>query len=200
MGDLNSLSHFLSKLLRHEATKRGLDISAEGYVDIEDILDQPEASAYTLEDVERVVRRDRKGRFAIKSDGIVKCIRATQGHTIKLENPQLEPVTHWTQAQFVIHGTRRKNLTSILANGLSRKNRQHIHFAVGETRDVKSGMPNYCDTVVEVDVEKAMRDGLKFYKSENDVVLCPGDSNGYLQKKYFKRIYDRKTKTPLPMD
>ena len=56
----------------------------EGYVDIEDILDLHEASAYTLEDVERVVRRDRKGRFSIKTDGIVKMIRATQGHTIKV--------------------------------------------------------------------------------------------------------------------
>ena len=56
----------------------------EGYVDIEEILDLPEASEYTLADVERVVRRDRKGRFTIKSDGIVKKIKATQGHTIKV--------------------------------------------------------------------------------------------------------------------
>ena len=27
MGDLNRLSHFLSRLLRHEATKKGLDIN-----------------------------------------------------------------------------------------------------------------------------------------------------------------------------
>ena len=33
--------------------------------------------------------------------------------------------------------------------------------------------------------------GFKFYKSENGVILSTGDSNGYIPKKYFKRIYDR---------
>ena len=34
MGDLNRLSHFLSKLLRHEATERGLDISPGVFWDL----------------------------------------------------------------------------------------------------------------------------------------------------------------------
>ena len=54
-------------------------------MDIEEILDLPEASEYTLADVERVVRRDKKGRFTIKSDGIAKRIKATQGHTIEVK-------------------------------------------------------------------------------------------------------------------
>ena len=59
-------------------------IITEGYVDIEDILNLPEVSNYTLEDVERVVQRDRKDRFKIKNDGIVKLIKATQGHSIQV--------------------------------------------------------------------------------------------------------------------
>jgi RNA:NAD 2'-phosphotransferase (TPT1/KptA family) len=31
MGDLNSLSHFLARLLRHEARKRGLEVTPGTY-------------------------------------------------------------------------------------------------------------------------------------------------------------------------
>lgn len=201
MGDLNSLSHFLSRILRHDAVEVGLEVSSEGYVDIEAILELPQASEYTLEDVERVVRRDSKGRFKIREHCGVKQIKATQGHSMQLESPhqEMDTITHWTEAQFVIHGTRRRNLTSILADGLSRQNRSHIHFATGE-RNVQSGMPGYCDTVIELDMRKALSDGLRFYKSENGVILSPGNSRGYIPKKYFKKIYDRHTKASIPMD
>uniref|UniRef100_K1PPY4 Uncharacterized protein n=1 Tax=Magallana gigas TaxID=29159 RepID=K1PPY4_MAGGI len=41
---------------------------------------------------------------------------------------------------------------------------------------------------IEVDVEKAMNDEIKFYISENDVVLTEGN-NGYILPKYFKKAY-----------
>lgn len=201
MGDLNRLSHFLARILRHEAIREGLPIDSGGYVDIDDILDLPEASHYTPEDVERVVRNDSKGRFKIKSNGGVKQIKATQGHTMQLPNTheEMTPIIHWTEARFVIHGTRRRNLNSILSQGLSRQSRQHIHFATGET-GVRSGMPVYCDTVIELDMEKAMQGGIKFYKSENGVILSSGNSSGFIPKEYFKRVYDRHSKSPIPID
>lgn len=201
MGDLNRLSHLLSRILRHAAVDRDLDISSEGYVDIDAFLDLPEAACYTLADVERVVLKDSKGRFKIREHCGVKQIKATQGHSMTLDDPHkdMEPIRHWTEAQFVIHGTRRRNLDSIKATGLSRKGRSHIHFATGET-NVKSGMPGYCDTVVELDIKKAMEAGFKFYKSENGVILCTGDAHGFIPKRYFKKIYDRRTRSPISME
>lgn len=47
--------------------------------------------------------------------------------------------------------------------------RNHIHFAIGLPGDklVISGMRGTCDIYIEVDMEKAMKDGIKFYESAN---------------------------------
>jgi len=39
-----------------------------------------------------------------------------------------------------------------------------------------------------------LADGIKFYRSENGVILSKGDSNGCIPTKYFKRAYDRQTR------
>jgi len=37
-------------------------------------------------------------------------------------------------------------------------------------------------------------DGIKFYRSKNDVILSPGEnSDGYLDKKYFLKALDAST-------
>ncbi len=35
--------------------------------------------------------------------------------------------------------------------------------------------------------------GFKFYESSNDVILCPGNEDGFLPTQFFKRVVDRKT-------
>lgn len=40
-------------------------------------------------------------------------------------------------------------------------------------------------------------DGLKFYRSANNVILCSGDENGFLKTKYFLKVVDVKTKDLL---
>lgn len=191
MGNLDRLSHFLAKLLRHDAKSRGLDVTPEGYVDIEDVLCQPEARGFTEPDVCRVVERDRKGRFKIRTHYGATQIKATQAHSMKLDDPELTPITHYTDARVVLHGTKRAYWPSIKREGLSRKKRTHIHFAEGES--VKSGFPPNCDMVIEIDLKLALEDGLKFYRSENDVILCAGNRCGVIPSKYFQRAYDLHT-------
>ena len=38
-----------------------------------------------------------------------------------------------------------------------------------------------------------IEDGLKFYRSENNVILSPGDENGFINPKYFLKVIDIKT-------
>jgi 2'-phosphotransferase len=45
---------------------------------------------------------------------------------------------------------------------------------------------------IDVDVKLALSDGLKFYRSSNNVILCPGDETGFLKPKYFLRAEDLK--------
>lgn len=70
-------------------------------------------------------------------------------------------------------------------------NRNHIHFATGLLGDegVISGMRYSCTHLIYVDLEKALEDGIKFFKSENGVVLTEGvKGEGYLPKEYFTKV------------
>ena len=33
--------------------------------------------------------------------------------------------------------------------------------------------------------------GLKFFRSANEVILCPGDSSGFIRPEYFDKVLNR---------
>lgn len=68
--------------------------------------------------------------------------------------------------------------------------RNHIHMAAGHKGEVMSGMRFNCNLYIEIDIEKAMKDGIKFYVSENNVILSKG-IDGILAKKYFKTVTNK---------
>ena len=76
-------------------------------------------------------------------------------------------------------------------------NRNHIHFAPGLPKEqgVISGMRGSCDIIVQIDMESAMKDGIAFYISSNNVILTEG-VDGLLASKYFKNVF-KKDGTPL---
>ena len=54
-------------------------------------------------------------------------------------------------------------------------------------------MRNSSDIIIEIDVPKAMKDGYKFLRSKNDVILCPGKGDeGQLPPAYFKSVIYKK--------
>ncbi|XP_060065996.1 tRNA 2'-phosphotransferase 1-like [Ylistrum balloti] len=193
------LSHFLARILRHDARQKGLEVSPEGYVDVEEILNLHEVNTFTKEDVRTVVHKDRKGRFKLQTISGELKIKATQGHTMKLSANDLTPINHYSEARVVLHGTRKCNWESIKEKGLSRQKRTHIHFAQGE-HGQKSGFPPYCDIAIEIDLRRALDDGIKFYKSENEVILSPGNASGCIPKKYFKKAYHIRTRDDLSLE
>jgi len=67
--------------------------------------------------------------------------------------------------------------------------RNHMHFAKGYPGDkeIISGMRSTCDVLVEADLDKSIKDGIKWYISANGVILSPGDKDGFLLVKYFKK-------------
>ncbi|KAK8213586.1 tRNA 2'-phosphotransferase [Zalaria obscura] len=60
-----------------------------------------------------------------------------------------------------------------------------------EAAPVISGMRNSSSVLVFVDIRKAMAAGLKFWRSENGVILSEGDENGVIPLEYFQRVEDR---------
>lgn len=68
--------------------------------------------------------------------------------------------------------------------------RKHIHCAKGTLFDpnVISGLRKDAQVFIYIDLEKALTEGLKFYESENGVILTEGDEQGYLKPKYFLKV------------
>lgn len=103
----------------------------------------------------------------------------------KIVDPTLFPV--------VIHGTYFKFWNLIKDQGLKRMSRNHMHFAPGMPKDngVISGMRSSCDVYIEIDMFAAIKDGISFYISSNNVILTEG-LDGVLPPQYFKRVISRK--------
>jgi len=139
-------------------------------------------------------------------------IRANQGHSIAVDSEGLlEPITAETTKlpEMVVHGTTHAAWPLILRfGGLKRMTRNHVHFASGlpagfQTVDdgdntvakrdpVISGMRNSSSILVYIDLPKALAAGLKFWRSENGVVLSEGDESGLIRTEFFKRVEERK--------
>ena len=194
------LSKSLAWLLRHNAESEGFTFLEGGYLPVEDVLRHRRFTGFTITDVEEVVRDNDKQRFAIMvgDDGRL-LIRANQGHSISNVTVEMEEITSADEVTKVIHGTNFKAWNEIQKTGLSRMKRNHIHFAAGEpgSEGVISGMRACAQVYIYIDLHKAMEDGIKFFRSANNVILSPGDESGVIMPKYFKQVKNVKTNQPL---
>ncbi|XP_053641476.1 tRNA 2'-phosphotransferase 1 isoform X3 [Cherax quadricarinatus] len=117
----------------------------------------------------------------------------------KVDDLDLEEITIASDAESVVHGTYYRHWNSIKEQGLCRMNRTHIHFAPGLPGEagVISGMRSSCQIFIYVDLAKALRDGFKFFKSANNVIMCSGNEAGYLPPEYFLKVVDKRTNKEL---
>lgn len=195
MTSLSRLSRFMSKILRHEATNKDLEIDSNGWVLIDSILAHLKTIECfrhtTLEDIIQIVEdeKQKKVRFTI-SDGK---IRANQGHTIPGINPDLTEITDPSKIPVCIHGTYDTCIEIISRNGLCKMKRNHIHMntKIPEPGMVISGMRQSCNRIVWINVSKAMELGIKFFVSTNGVILSPGNDDGYIPPSCFDNITER---------
>ncbi|KAI8636136.1 hypothetical protein BD408DRAFT_426632 [Parasitella parasitica] len=192
------LSKLLSYILRHGAVKQKLDISPDGYVSVDDILAQPKFKGVTFEQIRYVVDHNDKKRYELSQTTTGEwLVRATQGHSLKsiLPDDLLETITGSIDTP-VIHGTTLEAWKQIQHQGLSKMNRNHIHFAVGFPDDpnVKSGIRATSQVFIFVDVERAKQDGIVFYKSKNNVILSDG-IDGIIAPLYFKQVVIKETQS-----
>ena len=61
---------------------------------------------------------------------------------------------------------------------------------------IRVGMRSTSSFLIYIDLEKALKAGIKFYVSDNGVVLSKGDGDGYIRPKFFKKV-TRLGGTPL---
>jgi putative RNA 2'-phosphotransferase len=112
-----------------------------------------------------VVATSDKQRFAF--DESRARLRANQGHSVDVDL-QLEPVT---PPAVLYHGTGRQNVASILAGGLQKMNRHHVHLSPDTETAIRVGRRHGEPVVFVVDAAAMHGDGSTFYCSANGVWL-----------------------------
>ncbi|XP_050463430.1 tRNA 2'-phosphotransferase 1 [Cataglyphis hispanica] len=177
------LSKKLSYLLRHGAIKEGLNIKPNGFVAVNELLNK--LHHYTIDDIKRIVENNNKQRFTLDTINGVLEIKANQGHSISKINELTLKVLD--NAEFdIIHGTYFKYWTTIKVEGLSCMKRNHIHFAKG--LNFINGLRQSAELFIYINFDKAKKDGLIFFESENGVILCTGNLKGFIETKYFLKV------------
>tara|TARA_Y200000002_G_C22637765_1_gene645508 strand:- start:3 stop:578 length:576 start_codon:yes stop_codon:yes gene_type:complete len=182
---LNKISRTMTKILRHELHNYNHD--EEGFVDLDLILKSNVIfKEINIDHIKKIVDADNKSRFSLNFKGNKIFIRANQGHSSGNLNDNNMLALINKQIPGCYHATYSSNLNSIKKNGISRMKRKHIHIA--ESDEAKSGKRSSCNIKILINMELAINDGIKFYRSENGVILTEGDQNGLLLPKYFLDI------------
>lgn len=205
---IDALGRLLTRILRHMTSELKLNIRSDGYVNVNDLLKlnlktfaNIPLRSHTIDDIREAVRKDNKQRFSLIEENGELLIRANQGHTTTAVETEslLKPILSAEEFPVCVHGTYKRNLDSILASGLKRMKRLHVHFSRGLPTDgeVISGMRRDVDVLIFLDVRKALEEGMKLYISDNKVILTEG-FDGVVPSKYFQKIESWPGRQPIP--
>lgn len=178
MSSLVRNSKFLSLILRHKPEKIGLLLDSEGWANVDELLERCQNYGVSLnrDRLEEVVANNNKKRFAFSKDG--KRIRASQGHSIDVDlalESQKPPVV-------LYHGTATRYLDPILAQGLIKGRRQHVHLSSDLSTARNVGMRHGQPVILEVAAGKMDQEGYSFFLSANGVWLTEHVPMIYLQQ------------------
>ncbi len=166
--ELKSISKFMSLVLRHKPEEIGLQLDVNGWADVDELIEKMNEKAsqsITKELIEEVVESNEKKRFVFNEDHTR--IRANQGHSIEVDL-QLTPTT---PPAILYHGTAKKHLASIMATGLNKASRHHVHLSANIDTAKQVGQRHGKPVVLLIDAQRMFTDGLSFYVSENNVWL-----------------------------
>ncbi|MBW3509679.1 RNA 2'-phosphotransferase [Janthinobacterium sp. NKUCC06_STL] len=165
---LVNTSKFLSLILRHAPEKIGLTLDAQGWADIGQLLALAARHGRRLsrEQLDDVVARDSKTRYAISADGLR--IRANQGHSLAAVDIALPPAT---PPAMLYHGTASRFVEAIRAGGLLPGSRNHVHLSSSRETAVAVGARHGKPVVLTVDAAAMRAQGHVFYVSDNGVWL-----------------------------
>ena len=167
LARIKSLSKRLSKLLRHRAGIEHLAMDSAGWVLTQDLLKKLRISQAELD---LIIRENNKSRFEVSGDRA----RASQGHSL-----QNMPVTQdaleasWSLYQSgddsIWHATQPRCVDSILAQGILRRGRTHVHLASSVNSRV--GKRASAPILIEVSVKRLRAAHEEVFVSSNGVVL-----------------------------
>ncbi|SDG49763.1 putative RNA 2'-phosphotransferase [Pedobacter terrae] len=161
------ISKLLSYILRHSPETIKLELDANGWADVNELIAKFDLYDLELdfELLEYVVENNDKKRFAFNADKTK--IRANQGHSISIELnlDEAEPPA------YLYHGTVEKFLPDIKTQGLQKMGRQHVHLSADRETANKVGGRRGKPIILIINSATMHQAGFKFYLSANNVWL-----------------------------
>lgn len=175
---LVTLSKFLAKHLRHAPEALGLTLQTGGWVSVDDLLAASERAGFPVayDDLIECVQTNDKKRFSFDDSG--DRIRANQGHSA-LVDLQLEAKQ---PPEVLYHGTVERFLASILAEGLKKGRRHHVHLSADIETARRVGGRRGKPILLKIDAAAMHAQGFRFFLSTNGVWLTDTVPSGFLVK------------------
>jgi putative RNA 2'-phosphotransferase len=172
------ISKYLSKHLRHQPERLGLELAAGGWVEVHALLAACSNQGFPISraELEEVVERNDKQRFAFDPSGTL--IRAQQGHSVSVDL-ELEPAQ---PPPTLYHGTVERYLPAILRDGLLKMQRHHVHLSSDIATASRVGARRGAPIILAVDAAAMHQAGFTFYRSGNGVWLVDHVPPEYLRR------------------
>jgi putative RNA 2'-phosphotransferase len=163
------LSKAVARALRHHPARYGLELDAEGWVPVDELLAalrrKRDWHSLTLDDLIDMMARADKQRYEL-CDGK---IRAFYGHS----TPDKVQKTPAVPPDTLYHGTAPEAVRIILEEGLKPMNRQYVHLSTDEATARLVGARHASEPVIlHILALDAHAAGIVFYLGNEDVWLA----------------------------
>ncbi len=167
-NNFSELSKFLSYILRHEPQSIGLQLDAEGWASIGELISLATKAGkqFDRELLQQVVNTSDKKRFTISGDGL--SIRAAQGHSSEQVSIDYKAIT---PPAVLYHGTATRFVESIRAQGLLPGQRHYVHLSESVETASQVGARYGKLHLLVVDCARMSAAGHEFYMADNNVWL-----------------------------
>ncbi|WP_461102131.1 RNA 2'-phosphotransferase [Spirosoma koreense] len=179
MQNKKNVSKLLSLALRHNPAVLGLTLDEGGWASVEQLLS---SLKHTQNDpllnmayLEELVATNDKQRFAFNEDRTR--IRASQGHSILIDLGLLRQ----QPPDVLYHGTDTRDVPSILAEGIRKMSRQHVHLSLDMKTAQIVGARHGKPSLLRIDAKSMHERGNAFYRSANGVWLTDYVAPDFLQ-------------------
>jgi putative RNA 2'-phosphotransferase len=165
-----ALSKAVSHALRHRPWLYELELDAQGWAPVGQLLDALRARggpwlALDRRRLEEMIESSDKRRFELDGDRI----RALYGHSLpaRIEREAAQPPA------LLFHGTDSDSWRSIADEGLRPMRRQYVHLSVdAETAQAVGRRKSRCPVVLGVAAADAAATGVRFYVGNDNVWLA----------------------------
>jgi putative RNA 2'-phosphotransferase len=176
--ELTKRSRALSYWLRHAPEKGGLTLDTAGWASVAGVLAALAREGLETSEVllHAVVAENDKSRFELSDDGTR--IRARQGHSVAVEGS-------WeaaTPPPVLYHGTVERFLEAIFREGLTKRQRHHVHLSADPQTATQVGARRGEAVILTVDAAAMVADGYAFALSSNGVWLVDAVPPQYLAR------------------